>query len=161
MGLKTANKKSDWLDVQDLKQLASSELWEANNPDAMIRKLWFLLTFWFIFRAKESTWELLQGDLSLEQDQGGAWMLLFKDHRLSKTTFATVVTGKLPSRVNQKRQQPRTCYDVELIELYKLYLSRIPEPCRGDNQYFFYIPLKKPTNGLTEVSLIKCVFICF
>ena len=76
-------------------------------------------------------------------------MLLFKDHRLTKTTFANVVTGKMPSIGNEKRQQPRTCYDVELIELDKLYLSRIPEPCRGDSQFLFYIPLKKPTNGST------------
>jgi hypothetical protein len=116
MGLKTGEKKSDFLDVADLKKLVASPLWKAANPQALIRKFWFELTFWFIFRAQESTWIMLQCDLSLEIDSLGKRMLVFKDQRLSKMTSANAVTCQMPSVANQKKQRPRMCYDLELID---------------------------------------------
>jgi hypothetical protein len=147
-GHQNGNKKSDLLDQEDLDKLTNSTIWRAETPAHMNMKLWFLLTYWFIFRAQESTWNLVQGDLIIGTTQDGERSLTFKNDKLTKTTGANTTSGRMPSRGNEKRQMERVCIEVQLIELLQAYLTKLPKSCRGPTCSVFHAPKKYSESGM-------------
>ena len=104
------------------------------------------MTFHFVFRAQESTCNLLQRDMVVGATDGQP-SLTFLDHLLTKTTGANTTTGKLASRLNVQRQQNRICTDDQLIELYQRYLHLLPVDQRGPHCYVFHQPKKNSYHG--------------
>ncbi len=87
------------------------------------------MIFHFIFRAKESTCNLLQRDMVVGMTNEPPWPFW--------TVFEPKlqVTGKPSSRRNEQWQQNRISTDDKLIELYQQYLQLLPSDQRGSNHY--------------------------
>ena len=99
----------------------------------------FLMTFHFVFRAQESTCNLLQRDMVVGATDGQPSITIL-DHLFTKTTGANTTTDKLANRLNVQRQQNRICTDDQLIELYQRYLQLLPGDQRGPHCYVFHQP---------------------